>query len=108
MFPLTIQPRQPLSAVTLILSLVVGSSAMAQVQAETVEQEQVEAVEQEKAEEKDESGGNFLILPVLITEPAIGEGLGLGFVYFHRNRDPDMSPISTPSNGTTSPTTTPR
>jgi hypothetical protein len=27
--------------------------------------------------------GNFLVLPIVITEPAIGEGLGAAIVYFH-------------------------
>ena len=31
----------------------------------------------------DDGAGNFLILPIIITEPAIGEGLGAGLVYFH-------------------------
>jgi len=39
-----------------------------------------EAVE----ENEDDSGdGRFLVLPLIITEPAIGEGIGAGLVYFH-------------------------
>jgi len=36
----------------------------------------------ENADDKEKSGkkGKYLVLPVIITEPAIGEGLGLGFV----------------------------
>ena len=37
----------------------------------------------ESSEAADEGGGNFLTLPIFITEPAIGEGLGVGLVYFH-------------------------
>ena len=33
--------------------------------------------------EEESEGGNFLVLPIVITEPAIGEGLGAGVVYFH-------------------------
>ena len=42
------------------------------------------AEEEEKSEEKaDDKGGNFLPLPIIITEPAIGEGLGAALIYFH-------------------------
>ncbi len=32
---------------------------------------------------EEDDGGNFLVLPIIITEPAIGEGLGAVFAYFH-------------------------
>lgn len=40
----------------------------------------------EQAEEADEKSteGKFLPLPIFITEPAIGEGIGAGLVYFHK------------------------
>lgn len=38
---------------------------------------------QEKAEDEKDEGGRFLPLPIIITEPAIGEGLGLVLAYFH-------------------------
>ena len=79
----------PVSA--LILSVIFSVSALAQEPAEE------NAADEEEAVEKDKGGGNFLALPVLITEPAIGEGLGLGLIYFHKDRDPDMPRISTPS-----------
>ena len=44
------------------------------------EQEEEEQKEEEKAEE---TGGKFLPLPIIITEPAIGEGLGAALIYFH-------------------------
>jgi hypothetical protein len=77
----------------LILSVIFSLPALAQEPAEG------NAAAEENAEDDDDKsgGGNFLVLPVFITEPAIGEGLGLGLVYFHKDRDPDMSPISTPS-----------
>ncbi len=37
---------------------------------------------------KDPSRGRFLPIPIFITEPAIGEGLGLALAYFHRQKDP--------------------
>ena len=40
-----------------------------------------EATEEEKDPESEEV---FLALPFVITEPAIGEGLGAGLIYFHR------------------------
>ncbi|MFT5500840.1 MAG: outer membrane protein assembly factor BamA [Woeseiaceae bacterium] len=64
----------------LILSLVLASTAGAQ---ESEEQ----AEETEKEEEKDPNRGRFLALPFIITEPAIGEGIGGGLIYFHEKPD---------------------
>lgn len=36
--------------------------------------------------EADKQGGKFLAVPIVITEPAIGEGLGVGLVYFHAQK----------------------
>jgi len=36
---------------------------------------------------KDPNRGRFLPIPIFITEPAIGEGLGLALAYFHRQKD---------------------
>jgi len=57
-------------ALLLLVAISFGIAAMAQ--------------ETEK-EEEEEPGkdGKFLVLPIVITEPAIGEGLGVGLVYFH-------------------------
>ena len=50
-------------------------------------------------EEKDESRfGNFLAIPIFITEPAIGEGLGLGLVYFHKTEQDSKPKLSTPTS----------
>ena len=47
-------------------------------------------------EKKEESKrGNFLVLPIFITEPAIGEGLGAGIVYFHKKDNSDRPRVST-------------
>ncbi len=35
---------------------------------------------------KDPNRGRFLPIPIFITEPAIGEGLGLALAYFHRQK----------------------
>lgn len=37
--------------------------------------------------EDDSGGGRFLVVPLIVTEPAIGEGLGAGLVYFHAPPD---------------------
>ena len=42
-----------------------------------------EAEETKEEEETEIQEGKFLALPIFITEPAIGEGLGVGLVYFH-------------------------
>jgi hypothetical protein len=41
--------------------------------------------------------GNFLALPIFITEPAIGEGLGVGLIYFHKKKNPNLPAVSTAS-----------
>jgi hypothetical protein len=54
------------------------------------------AAEESAGEMKEESKrGNFLVLPIFITEPAIGEGLGAGVVYFHKNDDSAKPRVST-------------
>jgi len=40
-----------------------------------------------KGEEKKSKWGNFLVLPIIITEPAIGEGLGASLIYFHGEKE---------------------
>ena len=56
-----------------------------------------ESTEDEAAKKK-EDRGNFLVLPIFITEPAIGEGLGVGLIYFHKKKDPNTPQISTASS----------
>ena len=54
------------------------------------------AAEESAGEIKEESKrGNFLVLPIFITEPAIGEGLGAGVVYFHKKDGSDKPRVST-------------
>lgn len=40
-----------------------------------------------KAAQAEDSDGRFLVLPIFITEPAIGEGLGASLIYFHGSDD---------------------
>jgi len=65
--------------------------------------ETIEAVEEEidKDEEdkpKDPNRGRFLPIPIFITEPAIGEGLGLVLAYFHRTKDVPEKNLASPSS----------
>ncbi len=54
------------------------------------------AAEESAGEKKKESKrGSFLVLPIFITEPAIGEGLGAGVVYFHKKDNSDRPRVST-------------
>jgi hypothetical protein len=55
--------------------------------------------ETESAEESgaSKSGGKFLPIPIIITEPAIGEGLGAGLVYFHADPGTDSKRLTTAS-----------
>ena len=51
--------------------------------ANTVEENETES----KKKVNDPNRGRFLPIPIVITEPAIGEGLGLALAYFHRPKD---------------------
>ncbi len=68
-------------------------------EAETVEPvgEDTEETKQEK-EPKDPNRGRFLPIPIFITEPAIGEGLGLVLAYFHRTKDMPERELASPSS----------
>lgn len=58
-----------------------------------------EAAGKKEKEPKDPNRGRFLPIPVFITEPAIGEGLGLALAYFHRAREtPDETTLGTPGS----------
>jgi len=46
-----------------------------------------EADEPPKQKPKDPNRGRFLPIPIFITEPAVGEGLGLALAYFHRPKN---------------------
>jgi len=60
---------------------------------ETIETEQeVSTPEDEKKtkkpkKQKDPNRGRILPIPIFITEPAVGDGLGLVLAYFHRKKD---------------------
>ncbi len=58
-------------------------------EANTVADEDESETATESTDEKETSGkkGKFLVLPIVITEPAIGEGLGAALVYFHGKDD---------------------
>lgn len=71
------------------------------------------AKDDEEKEEKDPNRGRILALPFVVTEPAIGEGLGAGLIYFHRKPDSDRPRITngrnlkkTSKRGTPPPTAT--
>ena len=47
---------------------------------------------------KDPNRGRFLPIPIFITEPAIGEGLGILLAYFHRKKDAPEKNVASPSS----------
>jgi len=57
----------------------------------TTEKNTPSSIDDEKPQEikkvKDPNRGRILPIPVIITEPAVGEGLGLALAYFHRSKD---------------------
>jgi len=60
------------------------------------DQETAEAAESgtggEKESAKEKKGPNFIPIPIFITEPAIGYGLGAALGYFHKKRDEADAP----------------
>ena len=50
---------------------------------------------QDTAAQAGDSGGRFLPLPIFITEPAIGEGLGASLIYFHGEDEEDRPRATT-------------
>lgn len=87
----------------LFVAMFFGTQALAQdPPEEPAVTSSTEAEPEAESSEEEESGkidkGNFLVLPIFITEPAIGEGLGLGLVYFHKKKDPNTPQISTASS----------
>ena len=66
--------------------------------AETAETAEENAKKPEK-KAKDPNRGRFLPIPIIITEPAIGEGLGLAMAYFHRAKDSsDKRTVASPDS----------
>ena len=49
---------------------------------------------EEAATETKDGGGKFLPIPIIITEPAIGEGIGAGLVYFHADHSSATSRLT--------------
>ena len=91
-------PDSPLASVLLLSLLFCGADTYAQDPAEenAVTTETATSTEGSSEEEQEESKrGNFLVLPIFITEPAIGEGLGAGVVYFHKKDDSAKPRVST-------------
>lgn len=83
-----------LVACCLLFSAYAGSTVMAQ---ESSEDGQSAEVTKDNDEDRGRFG-NFLALPIFITEPAIGEGLGLGLVYFHQKNSKEKPQLSTPAS----------
>lgn len=42
----------------------------------------------------DDKGGKFLPLPIIVTEPAIGEGLGAALIYFHAEHSEERPKVA--------------
>jgi len=76
----------------LMLSLLFAVPVAAQ-ENEPVATEEAAKDDGEK-EKKDPNRGRILALPFVITEPAIGEGLGAGLIYFHKKPDSEQPRIT--------------
>jgi len=65
----------------------INEEASATAVIENPESTEAEEKTQKPKKPKDPNRGRFLPIPIFITEPAIGEGLGLALAYFHRPKD---------------------
>ena len=77
-------------AVLLALLLLAGG-----IPGPAVHAQEVDSPSQDTTVQADDSGGRFLVLPIFITEPAIGEGLGASLIYFHGSDDEDRPKLTT-------------
>lgn len=90
----------------LALTLLMFSNALAGEQAED-KREQGESVQPEEKEEVEDPARrkawykNIVPVPIIITEPAIGQGLGIGVGYFHPTNSPDAYQPNTIENAGT-------
>jgi len=80
----------------LLLSLLFAVPVAAQ-ENEPVETEEAAKDDGEK-ETKDPNRGRILALPFVVTEPAIGEGLGAGLIYFHKKPDTNQRKVTSGRN----------
>lgn len=81
----------PVTSRTIILLFLLALAGLPALAEESTEAE--ETTEEDIEDEKE--GGKFLALPIFITEPAIGEGLGVGLVYFHAQKPVERPKILT-------------
>jgi hypothetical protein len=68
--------------------------------AQAVAQSQADSATEETGKTEKQPGqsrnwGNFLPLPIIVTEPAIGEGLGATLIYFHHEEERENQRVST-------------
>ena len=73
-----------------MLGSVAGTPAMAEPDTDietAVTETTAEPRTKQNKKPKDPARGRFLPIPIFITEPAIGEGLGIALAYFHRTKD---------------------
>lgn len=89
-------PRALITALAALLFSVNGLAQQSGDDMENVGPE--ESTEKKGKEEKDPNRGRFLVLPFVVTEPAIGEGLGAGAVYFHRKTPTEKPKIESGRN----------
>jgi len=54
--------------------------------AQTAEPEKKDVGDEEKKKKKEKKGPSFIPIPIIITEPAVGYGLGAAVGYFHKNK----------------------
>ena len=90
----------------LALSLLLSSNALAG-EEQGQEKEQAEPAQPEEQEQPEDPAKrkawykNIVPVPVIITEPAIGQGLGIGVGYFHPKNSPDAYQPNTIENADT-------
>ena len=95
-----------IAAIFLVLALTAPSTSV-MAQEPTTSGDAVDGEKDaEKKEKKEGKGSNFIPLPLFITEPAIGYGLGAALGYFHPRKDDAETEAESVSPGSTTGTTT--
>jgi hypothetical protein len=89
--------RLTASISALALALYFASPLHAASDATTLESSNDSSAEEESSDKQSGKWGNLLPLPIIVTEPAIGNGLGATLIYFHKE-DEKKAPVSTARN----------
>lgn len=81
----------------MILLLTCGTTGLAQ-ETDGSEGDESTATEASSDAAGKEKKGSFLVVPIVITEPAIGEGIGAAVAWFHGDDKGTRPKVATPNS----------